>query len=433
MSLQAEQEVIASVLTEPHLAKECDLAVSDFAFSAYREIYRGVRAKVDAGEAFDIVTLGEYFEGQLPASEAQNIWQTMVTVADQAMGSQALFQDYCKSVKKDAQIRDIQVIADRLRNQVTEDRDVTAADRAITELMNLSATNDQHSWTMKETIKASLHNLNEAAEREGLVGIPTGLPELDQATAGWQDSDLIVIGARPAVGKTASMLNFANSAGVPVGVLSAEQPYNQIGNRMLSIEGSLDAQRIRTAELDEEFVNVMGMAARRLMEKPIYINDKPGISISEACRQAREWVHKYGVKVLFADYIQKFAGSDPRQSAKEKAAEVASSLKNLARELQIPVIALSQVNREVDKRPDPRPNQGDLSNAAEIEQEADLIIMLYRDEVYFEDTMDQGIAEYLIEKNRAGPIGRIKASWIGKYMQFKPLTMRADSDNGVWQ
>ena len=431
MSVQAEQEVIATLLAEPHKLKECNLEPGDFSVPSYSEIYKAMASKQDQGKSFDIVTLGDYFEQSLPEDLAQSHWEHMLALNEKVVGG-SLFTDYCEMVRGRAQLRKIQSIAERLKLDVSEHGDPTAADRAITELMSLNATSDKHSWTMEETIKASLHNLNEAAEREGLVGIPTGLPELDQATAGWQDSDLIVIGARPAMGKTASMLNFANCASVPAGIISAEQPYNQIGNRMLSIEGSLDAQRIRTAELDEEFVNGLGRASRRLMEKPIYINDKPGISISEACRQGREWVHKYGVKILFADYIQKFVGSDPRQSAKEKAAEVASALKNLARELQIPVVALSQVNREVDKRPDPRPNQGDLSNAAEIEQEADLIIMLYRDEVYFEDTQDQGIAEYLIEKNRAGPIGRIKAAWIGRYMQFKPLSVRADGDEEIF-
>jgi len=191
---------------------------------------------------------------------------------------------------------------------------------------------------------------------------------------------------------------------------------------MLSIEGSCDAQKIRTATLDDDFTNKLSMAARRLVNKKIWINDQPAINIVQLCRQVREWVHRYGAQIAYVDYIQKIKGSSSRMNPKESTAEVVSTLKNLAKELQIPIVALAQVNREVDKRTEQRPHMGDLSNAGEIEMEADLVIMLYRDEVYNSESPDKGIAELLVEKNRHGPTGRIRTAWIGRYMQFKELT-----------
>lgn len=427
MSLVAEQEVIAALLMNPHLAKECDLSADEFSMELYQDIYGAIRAQCDAGAEFDVVTLGEYFTEKMPSGQADHAFKTMCELAEKAMGSKAMFPDYCGIIRKDHRLRQVETIATSLKFEIRENKNLDAADKAIADLMALDRTGRNYSWTMEQAVKAGLRQVEEASERDGLVGIETGIPLLNDATGGFNNSDLIIIGARPAMGKTALLLNMANSCRVPAGVVSSEQGNEQVGKRMLSIEGSVDAQRIRTAQLDEDFVNKMGMAARRLINKQIWINDQPGINIIQVCKQIREWVYRYGIKIAYVDYVQKIKGSSPRMTPKEIAAEVASTLKNLAKELNVPIVALAQVNREVDKRPDPRPNMGDLANAGEIEMEADLVIMLYRDEVYFEDTMDKGIAELLIEKNRHGPTGRIRTAWIGKYMQFKPLThMRED-------
>ena len=422
MSLIAEQEVIAVMLTSPHLAKECDLSAGEFRHAVYQDIYGGMRALVDAGETFDFVTLAMHFEQSLPESESNHIWQAMKDLLDKAVGDKGMFAKYCLGIRESFRLTEISLIAKTLLREIQETKDAGAADRAITQLMALERTGKSYDWTMEQAVKAGLRQIEEAAEREGLVGIDTGIPLLNDATGGFNNSDLIVIGARPAMGKTALILNMANAAKVPAGIVSAEQGNEQIGKRMLSIEGSCDAQKIRTATLDDDFTNKLSMAARRLVNKKIWINDQPAINIVQLCRQVREWVHRYGAQIAYVDYIQKIKGSSSRMNPKESTAEVVSTLKNLAKELQIPIVALAQVNREVDKRTEQRPHMGDLSNAGEIEMEADLVIMLYRDEVYNEDTPDKGIAELLIEKNRHGPTGRIRTAWIGRYMQFKELT-----------
>jgi replicative DNA helicase len=427
MSLTAEQEVIAALLMNPYLAKECDLSPDEFRMELYQDIYRAIRVQCDESGAFDVVTLGDHFSQTLPEQQAKHMFESMCGLAENAVGSKSMFPKYCEIIRKDNRLRQIEVIATSLKYEITENKNIDAADKAIADLMALDRTGRNYLWTLEDSVKAGLRQIEEAAEREGLVGIDTGIELLNEATGGLNNSDLIIIGARPAMGKTALLLNMANSSKVPSIVISSEQGHEQVGKRMISIEGSVDAQRMRTAQLDEDFVNQMGMAARRLINKKIWINDQPGINIIQVCKQIRECVYRYGCQAAYVDYVQKIKGSAPGMTPKEIAAEVASTLKNLAKELNIPIVALAQVNREVDKRPDKRPNMGDLANAGEIEMEADLVIMLYRDEVYNEDTPDKGIAELLIEKNRHGPIGRIRCAWIGKYMQFKPLThMRGD-------
>lgn len=423
MSVVAEQEVIAALLMNPHLAKECDLSAHEFRIEMYQDIYAAIRAQCDNGGLFDVVTLAEHFSQNLPEAQSQHVFSAMRDLVKDAVGSKSMFPEYCQSIRRDNRLREVAAIATTLLHEVKENKNLQAADKTISQLMALDRVGRNYSWTIEQAVKAGLRQIEDAAEREGLVGIDTGIPLLNDATSGFNPSDLIIIGARPAMGKTALLLNMANQCRVPAGIISSEQGHEQMGKRLISIEGSCDAQRMRTAQLDEEFVNKMGMAARRLINKKIWVNDQPGINIVEVCKQFREWVYRYGVKIGYLDYVQKIKGSAPGMTPKETAAEVASTLKNLAKELGIPIVALAQVNREVDKRPDPRPNMGDLANAGEIEMEADLVIMLYRDEVYFPDTTnDKGIAELLIEKNRHGPTGRIRTAWIGKYMQFKPLT-----------
>lgn len=419
MSVAAEQGVIAAILNQPHMAKNCGLLVSEFQSQLCQEIYQSIREKSDSGQMFDLVTIGTDLSQRLPEQDAQHVFEFMGRLVAESSPISGMFDAYCKEIKRSHRLNEIRGIANELIADIDETKDPDSADKAIAALMALESTGRNYSWTMENAVKAGLKEVESVAEHEGLVGVDTGLSELNDATGGFNSSDLIIIGARPAMGKTALLLNLANSSKVPAGIISAEQGHEQIGKRMLSIEGSCDAQKIRKAELSQEFVNKMGKAARRMIDKKIWINDRPGINIVQLCRQVREWAHRYEIKIAFVDYVQKIKGSRPSMTPKEEAAEVVGMLKNLARELDIPVVALAQVNREVDKRPDPRPNMGDLSNAAEIEQEADLVVMLYRDEVYNPDTSEKGIAELLVEKNRHGPTGRIRCVWLGKYMQFK--------------
>jgi replicative DNA helicase len=243
---------------------------------------------------------------------------------------------------------------------------------------------------------------------------------------GLHGGDLVIVGARPAMGKTALMLNMAASAlmaGFPVGVFSGEQGVSQITQRLIAIQGRIPVMRMRNGSLIGEDWSKLSAAVASLKDRGMYIFDKPAPTLSDIVRRARSWHYNHGIKAIYLDYLQrvKITTKAPRHEA---IGEIAAGLKELARELNIPVIALAQVNREVEKRVNKRPFMGDLKDSGTIEQEADQIFMLYRDEVYNEETKDKGLAEINIEKNRHGSTGRVDLAWRGEYLRFENL-MRA--------
>jgi replicative DNA helicase len=427
MSQQAEQEVIAAMLMHPYLAKECDLTPEEFQHDAYQEIYRAMQHMVAEGKNFDVITLQDDLDRGQPGEPFANV---MATILEKSAGSKAMFRDYCGIVRKDSRLKQASEIAQTLLYSIQEDKDLGAADTAISQLMQLGTVGRKYEWTMREALRNAVELVETAFNTEGLVGVETGLEPLNEATGGWHNTDFIVIGARPAQGKTALMLNFAHAAKCPAGIISSEQGNEQIGLRMLSIQGSLNAQSLRTAKLHDGDWARLTASSHALMDRQIYINDEPSINITNLCRQAREWKYRHGMEILFVDYIQRIKGSTKGQSKLEQVTEVTGALKSLAKELNIPVVALAQVNRGVDSRPDKRPNMGDLSDASEIEKEADAVIMLYRDEVYNEDTADKGIAELNFEKNRHGPTGTVRCAFLGQFMQFRELAAESYRDYG---
>jgi len=422
MSFQAEQQVMAAMLMHSHLAKDCDLAAEEFSHEAYQDIYKAIRFMVAQGKGFDVITLTEDLDKGNGNAYYGDI---MLNILENTAGTKALFRDYCGIVRKDYRLKQAANIAQSLLYSIQTDKDLSATDSAISELMKMGSIGRKHDWTIRESLRNAIQLVDDAFHKEGLVGVETGLGPLDEATGGWHNTDLIVVGARPAQGKTALMLNFAHAASCPVGIISSEQGNEQIGLRLISIAGQIDGQKLRTAKMNEEDWPKLTATSNLLMDRKIFINDEPSINIVQLARQAREWKYRHNIGVLFVDYVQRIKGSSKGQNKLEQVTEVVGALKSLAKELNIPVVALAQVNRGVDSRPDKRPNMGDLSDASEIEKEADCIIMIYRDEVYHEDTAEKGIAELIFEKNRHGPTGTVRCLFLGQFMQFKELAPQA--------
>lgn len=418
MSLQAEQEVIAAMVKHPYLAKECDLTPDEFQNDTFQDVYRTMQHLVAQNRDFDALTLADELNTGVYGCA---FGDRLAEVVENSAGSKSMFKDYCGIIRKDYRLKQAAGIAQSLLYSIQEDKDLSATDAAISRLMQLGSVGRKYEWTMREALRNAVQLVETAFNTEGLVGVDTGLAPLNEITGGWHDTDLIVVGARPAMGKTALMLNFAHAADRPAGIISSEQGNEQIGIRMISIQAKLDAQVLRTAKLQEDEWPKLTAANHVLMEREIFINDEPSINIVGLARQAREWKYRYDIGVLFVDYAQRIKGSIKSQSKLEQVTEVVGSLKSLAKELGIPVIALAQVNRSVDLRPDKRPNMGDLSDASEIEKEADSIIMLYRDEAYNENTPDKGIAELIFEKNRHGPTGTVRCAFLGRFMRFEEL------------
>jgi replicative DNA helicase len=422
--MSAELEVIGQILMDSSKLQSCDLATGDFINSQYRDIYQAILDMSSSAQVIDPVSVSEYLE-------AQTGKQWLVTCGQVANKAYCFgtFDNQVEIVRKHGQLHRIKSILSIAMSEIDRTKSTDAVDRLISELMASTKTRNNFSKTLQDGIIEACEHLSKIAEIDGIPGITTGLKDLDDILGGFHDSDLVVVGARPAVGKTAFLINCALAASklAPVGVISAEQGVRQMAERCLAITGSVDAKKLRNAKMsDDEWSRLLGAGAQ-LKGAKMHIYDEPGVSIGTVLKQAREWKFKYGIKALYVDYIQKISNTG-HASKRDSVGEIAGSLKNLARELNIPVIALAQVNRDCERRDNKRPYQGDLADSSEIEKEADEIITLYRDEVYNEKTVDVGVAELLICKNRHGPTGAIRTSWIGQFMQFRDLS-RASYDD----
>jgi replicative DNA helicase len=285
--------------------------------------------------------------------------------------------------------------------------------------MGLHAIEQNHEWDSKQATQQAFAELVKIHNSAGaLPGVTTGLDALDDKLGGFHAGDLIIVGGRAAMGKTAMLGGMARGAAlkrIPVGVISGEQPVVQMQLRSLSALAKIESMKFRTARFDEaEWARLTGATATA-SELPMWFLDRSAPSMAEVARVARRWKHKHGIKALYVDYLQRVVGEGDRKF--EQVGFVARALKNLARDLDIPVIALAQVSRAVEGRANQMPRMGDLSDSSEIEKEADEVLMIYR-EGYYDQNAPQDQARIIVEKNRHGPTGFIDVSWNGPIMTF---------------
>ena len=263
--------------------------------------------------------------------------------------------------------------------------------------------------------------------------MPTGFTDLDYQTAGLHGSDLILVAARPAMGKSAFALNIASNvaikAGVPVAIFNLEMSKEQLVNRILSSEAMVDSNKIRTGKLEEEDWNKLAGVVGTLSDAKIYIDDTPGISVMEIRTKCRKLKMEKDIGLIVIDYLQLIQGSSKRKTSREQEiAEISRSLKILAKELNVPVIALSQLSRAVEQRPDHRPMLSDLRESGSIEQDADIVMFLYRDDYYNKDSEEKDISEVIIAKHRGGSTNTVKLLWMGTYTKFANLARGYEED-----
>lgn len=417
MRISVEQNLLFVLLTNGELINNCPLKASDFTNKTDQMIFQAMLDVTTANQPIDIITIGENLEQKYRTVDMSYLGQLI----EKGVGVASSFDSYVNIIRKSSRKRLAKQIAYTLQLQLEENVDGDPVADAIQKLMAIDSVSQKHMHTMNDCMRGALEELERAFNTQGITGISTGLTDLDSSIGGYHDTDLYVIGARPAMGKTAFLLGSANACNVPHGIISAEQDHTQAGIRLISMNGSVNSQNLRSGQIDETEWPKISAAVTNLKKQEMYLNDEPGICITNLIRSAREWRYNHGIKILFVDYIQKIRGSNKRASKTEQVTEVTGALKNLARELRIPVVALAQVKRDVESRPDKMPLQGDLSDASEIEKEADCIITLYRDEVYNENTEYPGLADLNICKNRHGPIGLVRTKYVGKYFQFKDL------------
>lgn len=411
----AEAQVLGAMLLVPDCIETVAamLRPEDFYRREYREIFDALMRQSGKGRPTDAVTLGDV----LP--EHRN---ALIELANSAY-SAANVKGYAAMVRDKAMRRSLIEFGTRLAGDAfgnDADTPDLIAD-TIGALMRMQKTEAKAEYTLRDAMSLAYKAAQQAKELGGAIpGIPSGLSKLDHLLGGWHDGDLIVMGARPAMGKTAMLVKFALACGVPCGIISAEQPAIQIGARAMSARSRVDAGKFRNGAFDDDDIGALMRAVSELVTHPCMIYDRSSPSIADVVRMARKWRQSEGIRCLFVDYVQRIEASnaDKRTPKHERVGEVVRGLKNLARDLNIPVIALAQVGRHVDTREDKQPGMGDLSDSSEIEKEADQILTLYRPAVHDEEA-DPCTAILSVEKNRHGPCGVVKAAWIAESMRFE--------------
>lgn len=426
-SVQAEQDVLGGLMMSSANLERLPLAADDFYRRDHQLIYRAICALDEANKPYDAVTVGEWFESQGLAEQVSG-GAYLIELAS-TTASTANISAYAAIVKDKAVLRRVIEVGTGIVNDGFEPEGKDSAellDLAIGSLMALQRQQHRHEFSLKEALKMAVHDMQEAFASGGaLRGIPTGFSQIDRRLGGMHGGDLIFIGARPKMGKTALLVNMVHTAAkanIPVGVISGEQSALQLAQRFLALETSIAGERMRNGQIHDEEWPKLTEAMRRLLDKNVHIFDAGGPSIDTIRRMARKWKKEHGIRALYVDYLQRVKAR--AKDRVEEVGEVARGLKDIGRDLDIPVISLAQVKREVETRTDKRPTAADIANSDEATREADQIFMLYRDDVYNDETPDRGVAELNLEANRHGPTGTFRLAWMQESMRFADLEAR---------
>jgi replicative DNA helicase len=430
-NLEAEQSVLGGILLD-NLALNTVLEIleaNDFYSEAHRRIFTAAAELSNRNEPCDLITLSNLLKDQKRLEQVGGM-AYLASLVDN-IGSAANIAFYAKIIKEKSVLRRLIGAATEILTKSYDagmeiDQVLDQAEHAIFEISEDKIR--RSFYPMKEIIKDSFKTIERLyANKELVTGVTTGFDKLDEITSGLQNSDLIIIAGRPSMGKTAFALNIAQNAaleaGIPVAVFSLEMAREQLATRMLAAEARVDSQRLRKGFLGETDWPKLTTAAGRLSEAPIFIDDTPAITVIEMKAKARRLKAEAGLGLIVLDYLQLMRGGAYKDSREQEISEISRSLKSLAKELNIPVIALSQLNRKVEDRTSRRPQMADLRESGAIEQDADVIAFIYRDEVYnrSDDNPDKGIAEIIIGKQRNGPTGTVKLAFQEKYTRFENL------------
>lgn len=421
-SVEAEQVVLGTILLSRNAMDEVSLGPNDFYRDSHKRIFQAVESIREGGYPVDLITLSESLKnsGYLEQIGGPSYLGKITDLVP----SVAAMPHYCKIIidhrKRRQAIEAAGNIAE-LAYRSAEIEDLT--DAAQTAFYGIEVGQEEESSVsalVSEGMKKLKHRI---ASGGGVSGISTGYVDLDRSLAGLHDSDLIILAARPSMGKTALAMNMVNKIagdGVPVAVFSHEMSKSQLVDRMLSSVSRVPAHRIRSGYVSEENMGSIAHAAGIIAGSQIYIDDTPSMPVQEIRRRTRKMKKKYGIGLMVMDYMQ-LATSPKAKSREQEISDISRQMKAIAKELNIPVMCLSQLNRSLEQRSDKRPVLSDLRDSGQIEQDADVVMFIYRDEVYNKSTTDNGIAEIIIGKQRNGPTGRVKMAFLGETMTFNDL------------
>lgn len=428
-SVEAEQSVIGGLLLDNGAwDRVSDIITSnDFYRREHRLLFDAVASLCEQASPADIVTVCEQLEksGDIDAVGGLSYVASLANNTPSAANIVA----YCNIVRERSVLRQLLRAAS----------DITAATyqpdgRAVTELLDYA---EQRVLEISEQgprrgeVRPISKLLSEAVDRidtlfrskSSITGVATGFVDLDEKTSGLQPSDLVIIAGRPSMGKTSFAMNIAENAAVgnkvPVAIFSMEMPGSQLAMRMMSSLGRINAHRMRTGKLDDDDWPRLTSAVSLLNEAPIFIDDTPGLTPLDLRARARRIKREHGLGMIIVDYLQLMQSGDSEENRATEISSITRSLKGLAKELSVPVVAMSQLNRSVESRNDKRPVMSDLRESGAIEQDADVILFIYRDEVYNPDSPEKGKAEIIIGKQRNGPIGSVSLTFLGEYTKFE--------------
>ena len=430
--IEAEQAVLGSMLTDKDAVISAIevLKVEDFYREDNKAIYTAILNLYQNGEPVDIITLKSELIAEGTFEKVGGL-EYLANLPDK-VPTTANVQKYIKIVQEKSTLRQLIKTANEIielgYNPTEELEDII--DSSERKIFNIVQNKNQKGYSpIKDVLIETFTKLEELYNRKQYVtGVPTGFTDLDYKTAGLHNSDLILIAARPAMGKSAFALNIASNAALkantPVVIFSLEMSKDQMVNRIMCSEAMVDSNKVRTGKIEEDDWIKLASSIGPLSESEIYIDDTPGISVMEIRAKCRKLKMEKNIGLVVIDYLQLVQGNKRSSSREQEISEISRSLKILAKEINVPVIALSQLSRAPEQRPDHRPMLSDLRESGAIEQDADIVMFLYRDDYYNPDTEKRNIAEVIIAKHRGGSTGTVELLWLGNYTKFANLDKR---------
>ena len=428
-SLEAEQSVIGSMIMDRDAIVTATemLHKDDFYHKQYGILFEAMSELFTANQPVDLVTL----QNKLKEKDVPSEISSLEFVRDllNAVPTSANIKYYANIVSDLAIKRRLIRVMEDIENECYAGKEslesvLDKTEKDVFKLLNSRSGGDF--VPIRQVVMNALEKIEKASKQTGTVtGIPTGFIDLDYRTAGLQPSDLILVAARPSMGKTAFVLNIAQYVafheGKSCAIFSLEMSKEQLVNRLFSLESRVDAQALRTGNLSDADWEKLVEGAGIIGDSKLIIDDTPGISINELRSKCRKYKLEHGLDIIIIDYLQLMTGSGRTESRQQEISDISRSLKALARELSVPVVALSQLSRAVEQRPDHRPMMSDLRESGAIEQDADVVMFIYRDDYYNKDTEMKGISEIIIAKQRNGPIGTVNLAWLPEYTKFANL------------
>ena len=428
-STEAEQSVIGSMIMDRDAIMAATEVINgaDFYDQQYMILFDTMVELLNEGKPVDLITLQDRLKEKDVPAQVSSLEFIRDLVA--AVPTSANVRYYAQIVRDKAVLRKLIKSAEETANECYLDKENldSIIEKAEKSVFNIVQNRGSKEFTdIKDVVLRSIDSIEAAAKNQGSVtGIATGFYDLDYKTAGLQPSDLILIAARPSMGKTALALNIAEfvalKSNITTAVFSLEMSQDQLVKRILSMNSKVDSQAIRTGNLSNDDWTSLMESARVIGNSNLVIDDTSSISVSEMRSKCRKLKMEKNLGLIIIDYLQLMSGSRRSESRQQEISEISRSLKSLAREINVPVVALSQLSRAVESRPDKRPMLSDLRESGAIEQDADVVMFIYRDDYYNHDTEEPGVSEVIIGKQRNGPVGTVKLAWLAQFTKFANL------------